>query len=71
MAEIDKALPNVKQKLNIPSPEDIQVEEEKALVEQKGDQPIDVQQNEDSGNKNKFIDITNAYKTILNSFTEK
>ena len=27
MAEIDKALPNVKQKLNIPSPEDIQVEE--------------------------------------------
>ena len=31
----------------------------------------DVQQNEDSGNKNKFIDITNAYKTILNSFTEK
>ena len=31
----------------------------------------DVQQNEDSKNKNKFIDITNAYKTILNSFTEK
>ena len=31
----------------------------------------DVQQNEDSRNKNKFIDITNAYKTILNSFTEK
>ena len=31
----------------------------------------DVQQNEYSGNKNKFIDITNAYKTILNSFTEK
>ena len=31
----------------------------------------DVQQNKDGGNKNKFIDITNAYKTILNSFTEK
>ena len=31
----------------------------------------DVQQNETNHNKNKFIDITNAYKTILNSFTEK
>ena len=47
MAEIDKALPNVKQKLNIPNPEEVQVEEEKALVEQQGDKPIDVQQNED------------------------
>ena len=47
MAEIDKALPNVKQTVNIPNPQDIQVEEEKALVEQQGDKPIDVQQNED------------------------
>ena len=47
MAEIDKALPNVKQTVNIPNPQDIQVEEEKALIEQQGDQPIDVQQNED------------------------
>ena len=31
----------------------------------------DVQQNETNKNKNKFIDITNAYKTILDSFTEK
>lgn len=31
----------------------------------------DVQQNETNHNKNKFIDITNAYKTILDSFTEK
>ena len=30
----------------------------------------DVQQNETNHNKNKFIDITNAYKTILDSFTE-
>ena len=42
MAEIDKALPNVKQTVNIPNPQDIQVEEEKALIEQQGDQPIDV-----------------------------
>ena len=47
MAEIDKALPNVKQTVNIPNPQDIQVEEEKALIEQQGDKPIDVQQNED------------------------
>ena len=31
----------------------------------------DVQQNETNHNKNKFIDITNAYKTILDSFTGK
>ena len=58
MAEIDKALPNVKQTVNIPNPQDIQVEEEKALVEQQGDQPIDVQQNEDGS-----VDI-NFYPSI-------
>ena len=47
MAEIDKALPNVKQKITIPNPEEVQVEENKDLVEQQSDQPIDVQQNED------------------------
>jgi len=32
----------------------------------------DVQRKEETNfNKNKFIDITNAYKTILKSFTEK
>ena len=31
----------------------------------------DDQKNETNHNKNKFIDITNAYKTILDSFTEK
>ena len=29
MADIDKSLPNVKQTLNIPNPEEIQIEEEK------------------------------------------
>jgi hypothetical protein len=47
MADIDKSLPNVKQTLNIPNPEEIQIEEEKKLVEQQGDQPVDVQENED------------------------
>ena len=47
MAEIAKALPNVKQKLTIPSPEEVQIEEEKILSEQQGDQPIDIRQNED------------------------
>jgi len=47
MAEIDKALPNVKQTINIPNPQDVQVEEEKDIIEQQGDKPIDVQQNED------------------------
>jgi len=47
MAEIDKALPNVKQKITIPNPEEVQVEENKDLIEQQGDQPIDVQENED------------------------
>ena len=47
MAEIDKALPNVKQKITIPNPEEVQVEENKDLIEQQSDQPIDVQENED------------------------
>jgi len=47
MADIDKSLPNVKQTLNIPNPEEIQIEEEKKLIEQQGDKPIDVQENED------------------------
>ena len=45
MADIDKSLPNVTQTINIPSPEEMQVE----LEENKKDPqaPIDVQQNED------------------------
>ena len=44
MAEIDKSLPNVKQTINVPSPEELEVELQE---EQQPDQPVDVQQNED------------------------
>jgi hypothetical protein len=46
MAEIDKSLPNVKQSINIPSPEEVEVELQEEQ-QQDPDQPIDVQQNED------------------------
>ena len=45
MADIDKALPNVKQTLNIPSPEEVAVGDQEA--QQDVENPIDVQQNED------------------------
>ena len=45
MAEIDKSWPNVKQTINVPSPEEVQVEIQEEQKEQ--DQPIDVQENED------------------------
>ena len=45
MAEIDKALPNVKQTLNIPNPQDVAVAEQE--VQQDVENPVDVQQNED------------------------
>ena len=44
MAEIDKSLPNVKQTINVPSPEEVQVDLQE---EQKPDQPVEVQPNED------------------------
>ena len=43
MAEIDKTLPNVKQTINVPSPEEIEVDIQEEQKEQ--DQPIDVQEN--------------------------
>jgi len=46
MAEIDKALPNVEQTVNIPSPDDIEVAEQEDL-ESQGDGSPDVQENED------------------------
>ena len=46
MAEIDKSLPNVKQSINIPSPEELEVELQEEQ-QQEPDQPIDVQENED------------------------
>ncbi len=45
MAEIDKALPNVRQTLNIPNPQDVAVAEQE--VQQNVENPVDVQQNED------------------------
>ena len=45
MAEIDKSLPNVKQTIEIPSPEEIAVEVQEEQKEQ--DTPIDIQPNED------------------------
>ena len=48
MATIDKALPNVKQTLTIPGPEEIQIDEQQKLQEQEeAGKPVDVQQNED------------------------
>jgi len=48
MADIDKSLPNVKQTVNIPSPEDVEVvEQEKISEQQEAGQPIETQLNED------------------------
>ena len=45
MAEIDKALPNVEQTINIPNPDEIQVEVEK--TKKKPQAPVEVNQNDD------------------------
>ena len=47
MAEIDKSLPNVKQTISIPSPEEAQVEIQEKELEEAKDRPIDIQPNED------------------------
>ena len=48
MAEIDKALPNVKQKVTIPGTQEVEIEQQEELKEQvDAGQPIDVQENED------------------------
>ena len=47
MAEIDKSLPNVKQTISIPSPEEAQVEIQEKELEEAKDSPIDIQPNED------------------------
>ena len=46
MAEIDKALPNVKQTVKLPSPQEVQ-EQQQEQVAQEMTQPADIQQNED------------------------
>ena len=48
MAEIDKALPNVKQTVNIPSPEEVEAAEQEAVgQQQEAGQPVEMQENED------------------------
>ena len=45
MADIDKALPNVKQTVNLPSPKDVEIQQQQ--VAQKALEPVDIQRNED------------------------
>ena len=48
MAEIDKALPNVRQTINVPSQEDVAVAEQEKLIEQQdAGQPVETIENED------------------------
>jgi len=48
MADIDKSLPNVKQTVNIPSPEDVEVAEQETLNEQQeAGEPVEKVENED------------------------
>ncbi len=48
MAEIDKALPNVKQTINVPSPEEVEVAQQETLIEQQeAGQPVEATENED------------------------
>ena len=45
MADIDKALPNVKQTVTLPSPKDVEMQQQQ--VSQKALEPVDIQRNED------------------------
>jgi len=48
MAEIDKSLPNVKQTINVPSPEEVEVDQQEKLIEQQeAGQPVEQIENED------------------------
>ena len=48
MAEIDKTLPNVKQTVNIPAPEEIEIAEQEELAQQQeAGQPVETTENED------------------------
>ena len=48
MAEIDKSLPNVKQTINVPSPEEVEVAQQETLIEQQdAGQPVEQIENED------------------------
>ena len=45
MADIDKALPNVKQTVTLPNPKDVEMQQQQ--VAQKALEPVDIQRNED------------------------
>ncbi len=45
MADIDKALPNVKQTVKLPSSKDVEMQQQQ--VAQKALEPVDIQRNED------------------------
>ena len=48
MAEIDKTLPNVKQTVNIPAPEEIEIAEQEELAQQQeAGPPVEKTENED------------------------
>ena len=48
MAEIDKTIPNVKQTVNIPAPEEIEIAEQEELAQQQEEgQPVETTENED------------------------
>ena len=46
MASIDKSLPNVQQTINLPSPKEVQVEQQQQSAQQSLE-PVDIQKNED------------------------
>ena len=46
MASIDKSLPNVQQTINLPSPQEVQVEQQQQTAQQ-ALEPVDIQKNED------------------------
>ena len=46
MASIDKSLPNVQQTINLPSPKEVQVEQQQQTAQQMTE-PVDIQKNED------------------------
>ncbi len=45
MAEIDKALPNVKQTINVPSPEEVAADVQDQQQEEAETQPLEIQPN--------------------------
>ena len=49
MADIDKALPNVKTEIRVPGEEEIQVAQEETIQEQVGPEDVEVTQEEDGG----------------------